>query len=211
MEELKSFDIETNGFLRKESVCGWYHRDYTNYKLEGNPDFLVTLKNTSFQDGQPHQNEETLNRAKDEAKSYIYDILKRLEKTYTICVVPRSKANFTEKQLYFRKAVKEVVNELRREGSPIIDGTDFIQRHTNTRTTHLSKKGFDKEGKMPYVGITLETCDIDDRVKGCDIILIDDIYTKTANVIEDCVQALFDKGAKRVAVYCVARTIDKSK
>ena len=38
------------------------------------------------------------------------------------------------------------------------------------------------------------------------ILLIDDIYTKTVNVDEDCIQALYDAGAARVIFYAVAYT-----
>ena len=41
------------------------------------------------------------------------------------------------------------------------------------------------------------------------IIVIDDIYTKTVNVIEDCVQALINCGARDIIVYTVARTAYK--
>lgn len=36
------------------------------------------------------------------------------------------------------------------------------------------------------------------------------IYTKSVNVIEDCIQALFDNGAKNVLHYCVAKTLRKN-
>lgn len=37
-------------------------------------------------------------------------------------------------------------------------------------------------------------------------ILIDGIYTKDVNVIEDCAQMLFELGAKSVTIYIVAKT-----
>ena len=39
--------------------------------------------------------------------------------------------------------------------------------------------------------------------------LIDDIYTLGVNVVEDCIQALYDRGARQVIFYAVGRT-DKS-
>lgn len=62
-------------------------------------------------------------------------------------------------------------------------------------------------GSKPYPGITRETCYIDkEKIKNKTIILIDDIYTKTVNIDEDCIQALLDAGAKDVIFYAIART-----
>ena len=63
---------------------------------------------------------------------------------------------------------------------------------------------------MPYVGITNDTCDISDAVIGKVVLLIDDLYTKSVNIDEDCIQALLDKGAKEVVFYSVGRTIRRS-
>ena len=42
---------------------------------------------------------------------------------------------------------------------------------------------------MPYVGITKDTCQIDEtKIVGKDIILVDDIYTESVFVAEDWVQ-----------------------
>jgi hypothetical protein len=43
---------------------------------------------------------------------------------------------------------------------------------------------------LPYIGITNATCNISDDVIGKDILLIDDIYTKTVNIDEDAIQSL---------------------
>lgn len=42
--------------------------------------------------------------------------------------------------------------------------------------------------------------------KDKDILLIDDIYTKTINIDEDAIQALIESGAKSVTFYAVGRT-----
>ena len=85
-----------------------------------------------------------------------------------------------------------------------VDGTHDIIRHTNTATTHMARSGHGGLGEMPYVGITKETCSISDDVIGQDILLIDDLYTKTVNIDEDCIQALLDKGA-RSAIFLLNR------
>lgn len=127
-----------------------------------------------------------------------------------VVTVPRSKANMPNNQMGFRLAVQEGVNGLRRRGfREFEDGTFCIERHTNTRTTHIRKEvtNFDNSGDMPYVGITKATCHIDARtVKGKTVILVDDIYTRTVNIDEDCMQALYDAGAERVILYVVAFT-----
>jgi len=69
---------------------------------------------------------------------------------------------------------------------------------------------FKDNGDLPYPGITKKTCSISNEIKGKDILLIDDIYTKTVNVDEDAIQALLDNGAKSVYFYAVVKTIHKS-
>jgi predicted amidophosphoribosyltransferase len=44
---------------------------------------------------------------------------------------------------------------------------------------------------------------------GKDILLIDDIYTKTVNIDEDAIQALLSKGAKSVSFYAIGFTVSK--
>ena len=181
MKRLKEFVIEADYFdgYEKEyenvkvKVC--YHKDYISYGAKGNPDFLVTLKNW-------HRDKKykELIKAKNEAKSYIYDILKRLKKAYTICVVPRKYIDKDEKQSFFRKAVEEVVNELRREGSPIIFDDIFD-------TDNISNT----EDALLY---------------GRNVILINDIYTKNTDIIKNWVRDLLRRGARSVGVYCIAKT-----
>jgi hypothetical protein len=66
--------------------------------------------------------------------------------------------------------------------------------------------GYGGDGDMPYVGITKATCKISGDVRGKDILLIDDIYTKGVNIVEDAIQALLDNGPKSVIFYAVAKT-----
>ena len=70
-------------------------------------------------------------------------------------------------------------------------------------------EGFNNDGDLPYVGITNATCNISNDVRGKDILLIDDIYTKTVNIDEDAIQALLSKGANSVAFYAIGNTISK--
>lgn len=82
------------------------------------------------------------------------------------------------------------------------NGTDYMIRHTDTKTNHLRNS----TGVLPYVGITKDTCYISENVIGKNILLIDDVYTKTTNVDEDAIQALLDKGAKNVWFYSIGKT-----
>lgn len=129
--------------------------------------------------------------------------------TAILMAVPRSKSGMCNWQLGFKAAVRTTVKALQGDNLSVIDGTDFIFRHTSTKMTHLRKpvSNFENTGSDPYPGITKDTCDIqNESIKGRTVILIDDIYTKTVNVDEDCIQALYDAGAACVIFYAVAYT-----
>ncbi len=79
-------------------------------------------------------------------------------------------------------------------------------RVKDTKTTHNWRLE-NNTGDNPYKGITKDTCRVDlSKIKGQNIILVDDIYTEGVNVIEDCIQNLFDLGAKSVILYVTAKT-----
>ena len=202
------FTIEKNSYL-KQNIQGFYHTHFGGVDLPDNPNFLYKLKND------PHHNwtTEHLKTAITEFANILIVDLPKVQShlgisSLTVCVVPRSKAdkNYNQNQLLFKATVKHIVNKL-----GLIDGTDYIIRHTNTKTTHLKKpmEGFNNDGDLPYVGITNATCNISDSVNGKDILLIDDIYTKTVNIDEDAIQALLNKGAKSVAFYAIGNTVLK--
>ena len=90
-----------------------------------------------------------------------------------------------------------------------MDGTDYVFRHTDTRTTHLNKSGYGGNGNLPYPGITKETCKLSEKITGKDVLLIDDLYTEDVNIDEDAIQALLDKGANSVVFYSLGKTIKK--
>lgn len=120
----------------------------------------------------------------------------------TVCVVPRAKAegHYDARQLLFRDTVQRVVKRL----DGFHDGTMYLLRHTDTRTTHLGAG--DSGGHLPYVGITKGTCHIDPGIRGKHILLVDDIYTRDVNIDEDAIQAVQDAGALSVAFYAVGKT-----
>jgi len=121
----------------------------------------------------------------------------------TVCVVPRAKAEetYSENQLLFKKAVRDFI----RGTSGFVDGTSYILRHTDTKTTHLSNTNIPNYGPMPYPGITEETCVISSNVSEKNILLIDDIYTPGVNIDEDAINALLKAGARTVTFYAVAK------
>ncbi len=193
---MKKFIIYANEYLN-DNIQGYYHTNYVGYRNIGNPDYLNELKNTF---------NNSFNNILNNAKNKLYNILKtdlsQFPKSLTICIIPRSKAENTydDNQLLFKKAIQELINELNFQ-----DGSNYIIRHTNTKTTHLAHTEYGGNGHMPYVGITKDTCDISNKVRGKDILLIDDIYTNGVNIDEDAIQALLDNGAKSVVFYAVGK------
>lgn len=195
---MNKFKIKRNVYLNQE-INGFYHTDYLRYKQPGNPDYLNDLKNT-FNDYPKYK----LENACKKLYSVLRHDLQQFNRELTICVVPRSKSldSYSDNQLLFKSIVKTISNEL-----GFFDGTEFITRHTNTRTTHLNRSGYGGDGDMPYPGITEDTCDISYMVNRKDILLIDDIYTNDVNIDEDVIQTLLDNNAKSVIFYSVGKTI----
>lgn len=203
---MNDFIIEKNDFLKQE-IKAFYHADYYSrgkWRIEGTIENVIcTLKN----DITPYSENEL-----QKAVQYLSDILLKdlpeilkLTKSnnLTVCVIPRAKVNYRPNQLLFRSTIRNVANQL----NGFSDGTDFIIRHTDTRTTHRDRAGFGGNGSLPYPGITTDTCTISNNVRGKDILLIDDLYTKSINIDEDAIQALLDSGANSVIFYAVGKTV----
>lgn len=196
--------IEQNAFLNRD-VNGFYYCDYTNMRERGESYFLNELKNDDCSISTVALNN-AANKLLDILSEQLPVVLNTMKwENATICVVPRAKAKQTydSNQLLFSRVVSYAAEHL----PNFEDGTAYITRHTHTRTTH--RANWDNVGNMPYIGITKDTCNISDDVIGKNIILIDDIYTKTINIDEDVIQALLDKGANAVCLYTVARTPKK--
>ncbi|MDR2401429.1 MAG: phosphoribosyltransferase [Deferribacteraceae bacterium] len=197
---MHKFTIYPNKYL-SQKIQAFYHIDYLKHKKPGNPDYLVVLKNT-YKD----TTQGVLKTAVKELESVLTEDLPGLFQilqlsSLTVCVVPRAKALYKPAQLLFKATVSKIVKQL----DGFIDGSDYIIRHTDTRTTHL--KNYDKQGDMPYPGITEKTCNISEDAAGKDILLVDDIYTKTINVDEDVIQALLNRGARSLTFYAVGHTV----
>ena len=201
---MERFIITQNQYLTK-NIQAYNRFDYTGFGTQGNPDFINHLKNHFL-----NTPISTLNQAFRELIDVIFEDLAEIRtlnsSNMTVCVIPRAKSEtfYHENQRLFKRGISGVVDRLGDFGYS--NGLNFIQRHTNTRTTHMNRSGFGGEGEMPYKGITNATCTISSEVRGKDILLIDDIYTKGVNIDEDAIQALFDKGARKVVFYAVAKT-----
>ena len=203
---LHVFLIEPNQYLRKR-VQAFYNSDYIGgsgrWRIKGAIENIVcTFKN----DITPYTDSVLQNTVQELSQILINDLPEILQYTklnaLTVCVVPRAKVNYKKDQLLFKSTVRKVASQL----WGFNDGTDFIIRHTDTRTTHRDRAGYGGNGDLPYPGITKETCTILNEVKGKNILLIDDLYTKSINIDEDAIQALLDKGANTVFFYAIGRT-----
>jgi hypothetical protein len=202
------FTMARNNYLA-QNIQAFYHTDFGGVELPSNPNFLYKLKND------PHHNwpDNKIQQAQQDLLRILLvdfpDILRNIQKdNLTVCVVPRAKAlnNYRSNQLLFKTTVQKAIDQL---GENFIDGTNYIERHTNTKTTHLRKPmdGFVNDGLDPYPGISSDTCNFSQYLCTQDILLIDDIYTKTVNIDEDMVQALLNLGANSVTFYAIGNTI----
>lgn len=207
---LSRYIIESNSYLTKQ-ITAFYDCAYMRPDPEGSgfsirvSDAIRTLKNTFNR-----ESDNELFRAKNYIRTITITDLKqmieqeRIENPIIVCV-PRSKADFSDKQLLFRKAISEAANN-----TVATNGTEYIRRIRNTKTTHLAntRKGdMSGDGDTPYPGITNDTCRLSGSVSGRNVILVDDIYTKTVNIDEDCCQFLLDNGAKSVTLYTICKTM----
>ncbi|MDR0508028.1 MAG: amidophosphoribosyltransferase [Dysgonamonadaceae bacterium] len=204
---MNKFPIHPDGrFLTiPGSIDSYYNCDYTGMGNAGNPDFLNHLKNQFNRTNvvELQNNQSILCDVLQIDLNLIKGIYSNIN--LTICVVPRAKEEsfYSTDQKLFRQTVSNVVNTV----GGYSDGTNYILRHTNTRTTHLDRSGYGGDGDLPYPGITKDTCNISNAVRGKDILLIDDIYTAGIYIDEDAIQALFDNGVKNVYFYAVGKTV----
>lgn len=192
-------------------ITAFYHSDYHGGSSEQRDtsgtveNVICTLKN-QFHDKAPNVLQIAAEQLTNMLLADLPQILRQVGKNnLTVCVIPRAKVNYSPNQRLFNTTVSNVVNGL----ANFHNGTNYIIRHTDTRTTHMNRSGYGGEGEMPYPGITKDTCTISDEVRGKDILLIDDLYTKTVNIDEDAIQALFDKGANSVVFYSLGKTVSR--
>ena len=202
------FTIERNNYLT-QNISGFYHTDFGGVELPNNPNFLYKLKNDPHHNWSDYRIQEAQQQFLRILLIDFPQIVRQINLApLIVCVVPRAKADNTYRpnQLLFKATVSNAVNQL---GNNFIDGTNFIVRHTNTKTTHLRipMAGHVNDGLEPYPGISSDTCNFSANINGRDILLIDDIYTKTVNIDEDMIQSLLNCGANSVTFYAIGNTI----
>lgn len=211
---MEHFIINPVKFFLKTQIDAFYHADYCgggNWSRSGSLENMIwTLKNdvSPFPDRLPY----AIRQLKSILIEDLPQILQFTRLTQlVVCVIPRSKSEdfYRDDQKLFRHTVKNITHDM----NGFSDGTNYIIRHTSTKTTHLAHGNQCRppytDGECPYPGITKETCTISDNVIGKDILLIDDLYTKTVNIDEDAIQALLDKGSRSVFFYSIGKTISK--
>lgn len=199
------------GIFISRPINAFYHADYHGGNNElrvtiGSVENIITTLKNQFQDKTNNVLMQAKNNLIQILRTDLPQILQRTGKNnLTVCVIPRAKADsyYSANQMLFKQAVIDTINQL----NGFSDGTNFIVRHTNTRTTHLDRSGYGGDGDLPYPGITVNTCNISENVRGKDILLIDDLYTESVNIDEDAIQALLDNGATNVFFYSVGKTL----
>jgi hypothetical protein len=202
------FTIELNDYLT-QNIQGFYHTDFGGVDLPNNPNFLYKLKNDPHHNWSDYRIQEAQQQFLRILLNDLPEIVRQIHlNPLTVCVIPRAKADNTYRpnQLLFKATISNAVNRL---GNDFMDGTNYIVRHTNTKTTHLRRpmEGYVNDGLEPYPGISSDTCNFSENIYGRDILLIDDIYTKTVNIDEDMIQSLFNRGANSVTFYAIGNTV----
>lgn len=201
---MNKFQINANNYLSRHTRA-FFHVPYTRMGNAGNPDYINDLKNT-FNNFPAIK----LRSAIQELHNALLEDLPQISQSLggnpiVVCVVPRAKAEnvYHRNQRLFRSTVQDVIRLV----PGFVDGTSYLRRHTNTKTTHLRNPipNYINDGPEPYPGITEQTCDISTDVAGKNILLIDDIYTHGVNIDEDAINALLDAGAKMVTFYAVGK------
>lgn len=201
---MNRFYIQANNYLQSDTRA-FYHVPYTGMGNDGNPNYLNDLKNTynNFSNTKLRAAVKALRGAlEDDFPEIIRELGLEL---MVVCVVPRAKAesNYRPNQKLFQTTVQATLQSI----PGLVDGTSYLRRHTNTKTTHLRKPiaNYNNDGAEPYPGITAQTCHISPHIKGQDILLIDDIYTPGVNIDEDAINTLLNAGARSVSFYSVGK------
>ena len=201
---MNRFIISANSYLSK-NVTAFFNVPYVRMGNPGNPNYLNNLKNT-FNDFLQETLQSSVQELKTTLQADLPQVLRSLVyKEMVVCVVPRAKSegSYHANQQLFRSTVKAVVIET----PGFVDGTNYLCRHTDTKTTHLRNpvQNYTNNGADPYPGILKSTCDISPNVAGKDILLIDDIYTPGINIDEDAISSLLKSRASSVTFYAVGK------
>lgn len=212
---MNKFIIQNNNFLKSGPISAYYHEEY-NVKMGKKCNYngyIHVLKNTYNERTSEELNEAML-KLSSILRSDINGILleENLSKDVIIIGIPRAQSenSYNDSQLLFRRTIKEVCNQ-----AELICENSSIIRIKDTKTTHIKKDNVLINGKpnkaldSPYPGLAKDSCCFNEEIlNGRDVILIDDAYTKNANIAEDFIQALKDFGSNKVIFYCCWYTIN---
>lgn len=126
----------------------------------------------------------------------------------TVCGIPRSKRenSYPPEKMGLKRAIRKAIAM----NPNLLDGMDYVVRHTNTLCTHRSYWGYGGDGEAPRPGLLWDTCYLSKEIAGKNIVLVDDIYTAGVGIDEDGVQALLDAGARCVIMYAFGYTVSHS-
>ncbi len=204
---MNEFRILANEYLSKNTVA-FYNIPYTRFGSPGNPDFLNALKNT-FNDFPKQKLQSAVRELRGVLESDFLEIFRRLEfDAMTLCVVPRAKAEETYRanQQLFRATVQATIGQV----NGIVDGTNYMRRHDNTKTTHLCHLKnrcpiTTMMGRAPIRELRKKLVKFHRVLGGKNILLVDDIYTPGVNIDKDAINALLRAGARTVTFYAVGK------
>ena len=204
---MKNFSILREDWLEADTQA-YFSVEYRGFRHPNNPNYINVLKNDrhDYNENQIIYAKKKLAEVLKTDLPLIFDDIGL--KSLIVCIVPRAKKEeyYSKTQLGFSETIKDVLKDFPK----LKDGTEYIKRVENTKTTHLrdfvSRYSWEPE---PYKGISKDTCEFSDKIKGKDILLIDDVYTKGVNIDEDMIEALFQSGAKSVTFYAIAYTVSR--
>lgn len=207
---MEKFTIEKNDFL-KQDIQGYFHTIYHSMYYNNTDTLHINkLKNDTLS-----FSIEELRDAGAKLLQNLNDdipiILNEHNQNFTICIIPRAKIEsiYQKTQLLFKEVINTFVRNFNQTQKifSLENGTNYIIRIKNTKTTHLRNiiGSYENTGDKPYVGISKDTCSFSPFIKGKNILLIDDLYTKSINIDEDMIQALLDNGAKSVIFYSIGK------
>jgi hypothetical protein len=207
---MEKFTIEKNDFL-KQDIQGYFHTIYHSMYYNNTDTLHINkLKNDTLS-----FSIEELRDAGAKLLQNLNDdipiILNEHNQNFTICIIPRAKIEsiYQKTQLLFKEVINTFVRNFNQSQKifSLENETNYIIRIKNTKTTHLRNiiGSYENTGDKPYVGISKDTCSFSPFIKGKNILLIDDLYTKSINIDEDMIQALLDNGAKSVIFYSIGK------
>ena len=124
-------------FFLDRNVQAYFNSKYLSgagqWQIEGTIENIIcTLKN----DITPYTENILQNTCTQFENILLVDLPKILQLTennsLTVCTVPRAKVSYNPNQLYFKRTVSKIANQM----PGFIDGTNYIVRTKDTKTTH---------------------------------------------------------------------------